>query len=199
MIRRNKKKDEKKNKPVDRSKEIVVASSIFQPGPLEKGVMVKHSAGRPTVYQESYCRLIKILMAEGKSLATAAVELGITYRTLRMWVDSDPENKHFKEEFAWAVKEGEFLSKRWWEENARLNLHNKNFNATLWMMNMSNRFGYSRKIEGNIVTENIETEKKVLELKVDRTDEYTAELLGILVKAGAIGTPIKRINQDKTD
>ena len=42
-----------------------------------------------------------------------------------------------------ALKLGKFLAQGYWEEQGRLNIHNREFNSALWYMNMKNRFGWS--------------------------------------------------------
>ena len=54
---------------------------------------------------------------------------------------------------------------------------------------MQNRHGWTRRLDGNIdiKTENITTEKKVIEFKVsDETKEYIAEFLSVLFDSGAL-------------
>lgn len=63
------------------------------------------------------------------------------------WMEEEPE-------FWETVKMGKFLAESWWLTNGRKNIHNKDFNSTLWYMNMKNRYGWADNqrttMEGNI-------------------------------------------------
>jgi len=94
-------------------------------------------------------------MAKGASRPELCAELNVLPNVIDAWETRYPS-------FAKAMVIGEALCEAWWRKSGRENLHNPYFNNILWMMNMSNRYGWSRKTEGAISIST--TEKKVLQL-----------------------------------
>ena len=95
-------------------------------------------AGRPSSYDPSICGDIPQMFAEGQSKAEVARELKISRDTMNRWEKEHPE-------FSDAIKKGVQLSEAWWVKQGRIALREKEFNATLWYMNMKNRFGWRDK------------------------------------------------------
>jgi len=96
--------------------------------------------GRPTKYDPKIADTVIDLMKQGASIEEICLELDICRQTFLNWCDEHPE-------FLEARKKAEDFSKGWWLKNGRVNLENKDFSATLWYMNMKNRFGWADKQE----------------------------------------------------
>lgn len=95
---------------------------------------------RPTLYKPEYCELIIDEMREGASIEEVAAAIGVSKQTLYNW-----EKTH--DEFLYAKKRGEELSKAWWMREGRINLKESKFNYTGWYMNMKNRFKWTDRVE----------------------------------------------------
>lgn len=103
-------------------------------------------AGRPSKYQPEYAEKIIELMRDGCSIKEAAYSWGIARSTIYEWAKKNPE-------FAEAVELGVEFSEGYWEQHGRKNLYNKDFNSTLWYMNMKNRFGWKDKVDASHTVE----------------------------------------------
>lgn len=77
------------------------------------------------------------------------VEVKAEIRAMRGTFSNDLWDRWMKDEpnFSETIKEGRLLSEAWWNKLARKNLTNKEFNSTLWYMNMKNRFGWTDKVQ----------------------------------------------------
>jgi len=109
-------------------------------------------------YDPEICKKVIALMMDGYSIKEVAYKLKIARSTLYLWMEEF-------EEFSDTVKEGVDFGEGYWMSAGRENLHNKDFNSTLWYMNMKNRFGWSDKTESKSVheVEVSETSRKVRE------------------------------------
>ena len=99
------------------------------------------SAGRPLkALPKNWKDIIIDLYSQGASTLEVAVSLGLSKATLYNRMKDD-------QQLLDAIKEGEALSEIWWEKMGRQHLATKEFNSTLWYMNMKNRFGWRDKKE----------------------------------------------------
>ena len=73
------------------------------------------------------------------------------------WMKEEPE-------FSETIKQGRVFSNCWWEKKGRKNLENKDFSATLFYMNMKNRFGWADKLKQ-------ELHKTTLDITETMTDD----------------------------
>jgi len=74
-------------------------------------------------------------MSEGASLQEIKAHFDISNTLHERWMGEEPEYKE-------TIKRGKELSEAWWQKQGRVHLQNKEFSATLWYMNMKNRFGW---------------------------------------------------------
>lgn len=132
-------------------------------------------AGRPSKYRPEMCDIVIDLMKQGASKTEVAAELDICWFTLTNWTNNN-------EEFSLAMKTGEKLSKAWWLRQAREHLftehQGKNLNASLWYMNMKNRFGWSDRTESivkatisltDLTEDELDRKIKELEIKLEQS------------------------------
>lgn len=142
-------------------------------------------AGRPPKYSPIMCKKVIEIMAQGRSRGNAATLMGVSEVTFYAWMKEYPD-------FLKSVNIGDQLSLLWWMTMGQINIHNKDFNSTLYMMQMQNRFGWSRKLEGkiDINSYNETVEKKIIEIKGE--DKF-ASIARILLESGALESDAEEI------
>jgi len=124
------------------------------------------------------CKKILQFAAQGISLSMCYIKLGISDVTALRWK---------KKYSIWnsTIKVAKEICEAVWVEIARINLYNKEFNNVLWMMNMSNRFGWlhsSSKIDAKIDN----TERKIIDINYkEDNNEKLAEVARILQQIDA--------------
>lgn len=89
--------------------------------------------GRPTKYTPAVCDKLIECFKVGMSKCEIALTLDINVDTIYEWAKVHAD-------FSDALKKGLEFAQGEWERKGRLNLENKDFNSTLWIMNMKNRF-----------------------------------------------------------
>ena len=177
----------KKNK-YRKKKKSIQDSSIVQL-PVGKHVPVP----RVKYDKDIHPYLVLVHMSEGKSLEETAYDMCISYYTLYKWAHKDED----KPDFIQAIKAGEKLSEGWWNKMGRMNINNKEFNSVLFMMNMSNRFGWSRKVtEDKTIKQEI---KQLIVHKQVNEIDATATILRILEGTSMLKSSITKINKTKTN
>lgn len=84
---------------------------------------------------EDWYNYVLTEMSQGASLEEIKAYLSVSNDVHTRWMN---EEKEYME----TIKRGLELSKAWWMKKGRIELSNKEFSATLWYMNMKNRFGW---------------------------------------------------------
>ena len=149
--------------------------------------------GRPTKYKPEYCQLLIDHMAKGLSFESFAGVVGTCKETIYRWLH---ENKEFVDARRHAIAKNRIF----WEQKGIDGMQGdiSGFNATSWVFNMKNRFGWNDRQDINIeATTNIKlnSNKDVIDLIIQARDakliaeraralpeaeeaEETAELVG---------------------
>lgn len=101
--------------------------------------------GKPTKYKHKFDQIAYDLLSKGYSKEAVAGQIGISKQCFYEWVQ---KYDHFGD----AVERGESASRYYWENvGMRGTLGElKGFNASSWMFNMKNRFGWAEKSDQNI-------------------------------------------------
>ena len=103
------------------------------------------TAGRPTKYKEEYCQMLEDHMIGGLSFESFGGKIDVTEETLHQW-------KHEHPEFSESYKRGRLKSMCHWEEMGHDMVLAGQGNATCWIFNMKNRFGWKDKTETDITS-----------------------------------------------
>jgi hypothetical protein len=114
---------------------------------------------RPSSYKETYPDLLIQHMRDGFSYESFAGLIGVHLDTLYDW-----EHKHSL--FSEAKKMAFQQCRLWWEKLGKQGaLGSKDFNATVWIFNMKNRFGWRDVMEQKIEMKEPEkmSKKEILE------------------------------------
>jgi len=101
---------------------------------------MKNKGGRPSAYKPEYCEKAIEVLKRGFSKDAVAGHIGVTKKTLYNWMKTHKEFLH-------AIKEGEEYSRMFWEELGIEMVTAGQGNATVWIFNMKNRFGWRDKKE----------------------------------------------------
>lgn len=92
--------------------------------------------GRPTKYKPEYCQMLVEHMKQGFSFECFGAVIDCSEDALYDW-------KNLHKEFSEAYKKGRMYSMKFWEDLGVVGTTEGNhFNATSWIFNMKNRFGW---------------------------------------------------------
>ena len=125
--------------------------------------------GRPTKYKPEYCETVVRLMSQGVSKEEVCYDpeegIGISYQTFLTWQKEHPE-------FLEAVKDGERASAAWWQKTGRTAVLGgiDGFNATAYVFNMKNRFGWADKVQQEVSGPNGDPVQTELTIKFVRPE-----------------------------
>lgn len=91
------------------------------------------TAGRPSVYDPSYCDEVIALGKAGKSLAQMCAHFDIARSTIDNWAELNTE-------FSEALSRAKVHAQAWWEEQGVFGMTADKFNSAVWTKSMQARF-----------------------------------------------------------
>lgn len=111
--------------------------------------LIKHirmnKVGRPTKYREEFPDMLYEHMKAGLSLESFGGKIGVSEETIHQW--KNKQSRYFHKKFSEAYKKGLTASLLHWEEMGHDMVLAGQGNATTWIFNMKNRFGWKDKKE----------------------------------------------------
>lgn len=124
-------------------------------------------------YKPEYRDLVRETIKEGDTINAFCVEVGVCKETVKRWREEHPD-------FDEAVRSALCHSELWWERLGKNNVGNSDFNTTLYIIQMRNRFGWLGKDPAapniNLTTANIdEGIKAALEISQRAIAERAAQ------------------------
>ena len=112
----------------------------------------------PKATLEIACRMFACL-SQGFDVKESAALTGISHVVLcEYWCNID--NEYFDRNFTVMIARGIDVGMVWWTVQGKAAMWYKDFNSTLWMMNMGNRYGWTRKLEGKVIENRFEFTKR---------------------------------------
>jgi hypothetical protein len=99
--------------------------------------------GRPSKYKEEYCKMLEEHMGTGLSFESFGGKIDVCEDTLFEWKKVHPD-------FSESYKRGRLKSMLHWEEMGHDMVLAGQGNATCWIFNMKNRFGWKDKTEQDL-------------------------------------------------
>jgi hypothetical protein len=116
----------------------------------------KSKFGRPTLYKPEYCQMLIDFMGQGYSFEAFAGHIGTCADQIYRWTKDQPD-------FLKAKKDGFAANRIFWEgKGIKGQNRGKDFNATVWVFNMKNRFNWGDRIAVG-PTEDVETDMTAYE------------------------------------
>jgi hypothetical protein len=131
--------------------------------------------GRPSSYETKYCQMLIDHMAQGFSFETFAALINKHPDTVNEWARHGGKHEH--PEFSDAKKVAFTHNRLFWERIGQDGMRGKirNFNATVWIFNMKNRFKWHDNVVIDATTRD-ESKSKVSEIADKLTAAITASL-----------------------
>lgn len=146
---------------------------------IEGELVEINRGGRPSSYRPERALELKELLGQGYGKAQISAHWGISRQTLDNWLKRN-------EDLQKAFDAGQPQAEAWWMEVGTAGMLGKvkGFNATIWMANMNNRFGWSRKDKDNMPQINIENMQVLQNMEQLNDAELDGHIHLVLEKLG---------------